>query len=509
MEIKLLGALDYNKIEALLETKIENKEELKNIIDQIKLIETARRCEIVSSAGRLSRATGDVMEIIGLSEDKTIEQNINFAKRVMGIGHDSISDHDYCVFAIKDVSPIVEQTIIEERFASFTIKSRREANFAEAGFYIPNFHDKNGNIIPNNFEVKGEYKNHMQQNFAWYSKLIELGIKKEDARFVLPYCFYSNIIMGMDAHALKDLIIKLTKTKYANITELKEFGDSLYEQAKEKIPYLIPLIDKVEQKEVEAVEEYLSLNVSNSYKSMGLKDETTLLNYTPNVDETIIMAAIMSRYQVSHHWAKIMYNEAICKDQNFKDELMEKIVFESNGDELSFVNFTFQTNLSLAILTHLTRHRTQHILTPDFVPNINLGLYKTPPSIEKLMKENNNNIYHEIFDKNIAIYNHFRNDYGIRDEDLVYFALSGNMVNAITNMDGKTLAHILRLRECTKAQWETRNMAHSMHQAIKNIDYATSFEKILGPTCMTQEICNEGKECCGKIYVLKNTKPTT
>ena len=503
MEIKLLGALDYNKIEALLETKIDNKDELKNIIEQIKALETARRCEIVSSAGRLSRATGDVMEIIGLSENKTIEQNINFVKRVIGLGHTSISDHDYCVFAIKDVSPIVEQTIIEERFASFTIKSRREANFAEVGFYVPNFHDQNGNVIPNNFEVKEEYKNHMQQNFNWYSKLIELGIKKEDARFVLPYCFYSNIIMGMDAHTLKDLIIKLTRTKYANITELKEFGDKLYEQAKENVPYLIPLIDNVEKKGVDAIEEYLSLKVVPSYKSMGLKDETTLLNYTPYIDKTIIIATLMSRYQVSRYWAETMYNETICKDPTFKDELMKKIAFESNGEELSFVNFTFKTNLSLAILTHLTRHRTQHILTPDFVPNINLGLYKTPPSIEKLMKENNNKIYHEIFNQNKDMYNHFKNDYGIREEDLVYFALSGNMVTTITNMDGKTLAHILGLRECNKAQWETRRMAHSMHQAIKNIEHANSFEKILGPTCITQEICNEGKECCGKIYTLQ------
>ena len=72
------------------------------------------------------------------------------------MGHDSISDHDYCVFAIKDVSPIVEQTIIEERFASFTIKSRREADFSQVGFYVPDFHDENGNILPNNEKLKEE-----------------------------------------------------------------------------------------------------------------------------------------------------------------------------------------------------------------------------------------------------------------------------------------------------------------------------------------------------------------
>ena len=134
MEIKLLGALDYKKIEKILEEKVPNELERKKILDEIKKVEISRKSEIVSSAGRLSRAVGTVLDIIGLSESKTLEQNVNFASRVIGMGHASISDHDYCVFAIKDVSPIVEQTIIEERFASFTIKSRREVDFSQVGY---------------------------------------------------------------------------------------------------------------------------------------------------------------------------------------------------------------------------------------------------------------------------------------------------------------------------------------------------------------------------------------
>ena len=64
------------------------------------------------------------------------------------------------------------------------------------------------------------------------------------------------------------------------------------------------------------------------------------------------------------------------------------------------------------------------------------------------------------------------------------------------NMDGKTIKHILGLRECTKSQWETRQMANSIHNIIKSLDNTESFEQILGPTCITQGICNEGKECC-------------
>ena len=46
-------------------------------------------------------------------------------------------------------------------------------------------------------------------------------------------------------------------------------------------------------------------------------------------------------------------------------------------------------------------------------------------------------------------------------------------------------------------------MAHSMHKEIRDRQDAEVFQTILGPSCVTQRICNEGKESCGKIYILK------
>lgn len=500
MEIKLLGSLDYKKVKDLLDRNIESEEQRELLLDEIKKLERRRRSEIVSSAGRLSRASGTVMDIVNLSEEKEESQNINFASRVIGMGHSSISDHDYCVFALKDVSPVVEQTIIEERFSSFTIKSRREVDFSKVGFYIPEFHDEKGAISEDNAKLKEIYINHMQHLFDKYKQLIELGIPKEDARFVLPYCYHSNIIMGVDAHTLKDMIIKLTKTKDANITELKELGEKLYDIAKENIPYIIPEIDKVETIQTDSVDEYLSTIIEKEKYSTA--EGVQLLNdKTVNIDDSILISAIMRRYQYTKEQATDVYKELCNNDPNFKNELMKKIAFSSDGKELTQISLQFSIPLTLAVLTHLTRHRTHHILPPDFVPNIDLEQYKTPPSIKK--NKQAQEIFEDVFKTNVEVYKTFK-DFGIREEDLVYFSLSGNTVNSITNMDGKTIKHILGLRECTKSQWETRQMANGIHNIIRNIDGADAYEQILGPTCVTQGICNEGKECCGKIYTLKN-----
>lgn len=505
MEIKLLGALDYKKVEKILEEKIPSQEERQKLLDELKQLEVARRSEIVSSAGRLSRAAGTVLDIVGLSESKTFDQNVAFANRVIGMGHDSISDHDYCVFALKDVSVLIEQTIIEERFSSFTIKSRREVDFSEVGFYVPDFYDENGNLKSNNDQIKEEYKEHIQMLFNAYNTLKDRGVPIEDARFVLPYCYHSNIIMGMDAHTLKDLIIRLTKTKDANITELREFGEKLYKIAEENMPYLIPEIDKVQPKEVDPVEEYLEDIIpakQTPSKNYEVLEKAKLLNCSyKDIDDAILISALMRRYQYSEEKAKLIYEKACEANPNFKKELMKKIAFESDGKELTQINFQFQVPLSLAILTHLTRHRTQSILPPDFVPNIDPEQYKVPPKIAKdpEIKE----MFDSIFALNAEMYQRFKHGYGIREEDLVYFALSGNTVNVITNMDGKTLKHILGLRECSKSQWETQQMANGLHDEIRTLDDAQVFETVLGPTCVTQGVCNEGKECCGKVYALQ------
>lgn len=499
MEISLIKAFDYNKIDKILQEYIKDDSERKKLIISLQNIETRRRAEIVSSAGRLSRFPGDVLEVLNLSEKKELEQNTNYASRVIGMGHESISDHDYCVFAMKDVSPLVEQTIIAERFSSFTIKSRREVDFSNVGFYIPNFHNKEGEIHPNNKSIQQEYKKYMQSLFDSYEKLVKQGIPVEDARFVLPYCYHSNIIMGIDAHTLKDMIIKFTKTKYQNIEELRELGEKLYQIAKQEVPYIIPIIDATPSKQSDDVEEYLNNNISK--EKYQIIEQPKLLSYSYEVDDSILISAIMRRYKYDYDQAKKVY-EKLSKNPNFQYELMKKIAFSSDKLELTQANFRFQIPLSYAILTHLTRHRTHDIIVPDFVPNPDLMQYKTPPTIKKEHEDEYNNIFYQ----NQAMYEHFKNDYGIREEDLVYFTLSGNLINVITNMNGKTLEHILRLRECNKAQWETRQMAYGMHKEIKALDDAKIFEHILGSTCITQGVCNEGKECCGKVYTLKNKK---
>jgi len=460
----------------------------------------ARHSEIVAAAGMLSRTTGDVVSVLRGREAKTDEQNTKIASNISSMGHTSITEHDYLLFAIKNVSLIVEQVLIEERFASFTIKSRREADHRAAGFYVPDFHYPDGSLVKHNSSLKGEFKVHQNEINDDYSKLIDQGIIKEDARFIMPYSTYSNIQMGFDAHTLRDTIIKFTKTKYALIPELRVVGEKLYEIAKVYAKYLIPSIDAIEPNYEDAVDMYLEGQIAR--EPYQVIDKVKLTNKTQNVDNYILISAIMRRYQYPFKKAKQVYYDLCKQNPNFKEELMRAITFNGDREELAQVNFDFQIPASLAILTHYTRHRTHKPLIPDFTPNIDLTQYKTPP---KIVASHRQQEFNETYARNIEMYKYFKS-LGIRDEDLVYFALAGNLVNFETNMDGKTIEHILRLRECNKAQWETRDIANGIHSEIAKCKDAQVFSSVLGPTCETQTICNEGKECCGKVFQLQKLK---
>ena len=469
MEIKLLGGA--------------TKEELE------------KRIQIVAAAGKLSRFPGNVFEVLEATND--YESNLKMIKRIIKMGHKSIIEHDYLVFGLCDVTPIVEQTIIGTRLSSFTIKSRREVDFRTAGYYIPKFRNKNGEIHKDIDKLTEKYKEHMQYLFNCYGDIVDLEIPTEDARFVLPYCFKSNIIMGLDCRQLERMIISFTKGHLSKIQELKEFGERLTEIVYESVPYLIPNLEKTEEN-LETSFEYLEENYKRP--EIEILKEPKLISYTPDCDDVIIRSYIMYHYQCSQDKADEILEDLEKKDKDAKDKIMQIILHKDERRELEQTSFTFQIPISLSILTHLTRHRMHSLLVPEFLPMWNFNNYVTPQKI----KDNDKalEIYEKAIKENMKVYEEFKDE--VYDEDLIYFYVGAQMLNVMTTMNSRNLQWISRMRCCNKAQWQIRQIAWGMVNEAKKV--APLLGKGLGPTCMTDKYCGEGKESCGLINkILENS----
>lgn len=316
------------------------------------------------------------------------------------------------------------------------------------------------------------------------------GISKEDARFVLPYCFKSNIIMGLDCRQLERMIKLYTKGSLSKIQELKEFGKKLYDIVKQYVPYLIPTLES-EEENLETGFEYLEENYSRP--KIEIINEPKLISYTPNCDDVILKSYIMYHYQCSGEEATKILNDLEKKDENAKEKIMKIIAHKEERRELEQTNFTFQIPISLSILTHLTRHRMHSLLVPEFLPMWNLENYIIPETIKENPKALE--IYEKAVRKNIEVFEEFKKY--VCEEDLVYFYLGCQMLNVMTTMNGRALQWISRMRCCNKAQWQIRKIAWGMVNEVKKV--SPLFGEWLGPTCMTDKFCGEGRESCGLI----------
>ena len=457
--------------------------------------ELETRIQKVAAAGKLSRFKGNVFEV--LESCNNYEKNLNLIKRIISMGHESIIEHDYLVFAICDVTPIVEQTIIGSRLTSFTIKSRREVDFRTAGFYVPEFCTKDLKPHPKNEEIKEKYVKHVKYLFNTYGNLVDEGINVEDSRFILPYSFHSNIIMGLNARELKKMVLSFLYGPLSKISELNKLGNEFYNIIKKYIPYLEEQISAYTPKVEEPFEYLESLSCRPNVKIL---DKPHLISYTASSDDVILKSSIMYHFQCSESEATEIMCNLEKKDKDFKAKYMNIILHKEENRELEQVNFTFQIPISLSILTHLTRHRMHSLLVPEFLPLWNFENYIVPATIKA--KPELEKMFIEAHDRNIEVLEEFKS-LNISDTDLIYFYLGCQMLNVVTSMNGRTLQWILHLRCCNKAQWQIRGIAKEIAKQVKEV--SPLLGKGLGATCVTDLICNEKRESCGLIDTLLKT----
>lgn len=94
-------------------------------------------------------------------------------------GHLSILEHATASFLVTGISRTCSHQLVRHRLVSFTQLSQRYVDHAESDFVVP------PSIKQNNTALDVYAKAVAEANKA-YGKLIDLGIRKEDARFVTP-----------------------------------------------------------------------------------------------------------------------------------------------------------------------------------------------------------------------------------------------------------------------------------------------------------------------------------
>jgi len=146
--------------------------------------------KLIETAGRISH----------LSYDKQTEDSYKeFIKRIIKLGHFSILEHAYATFKISEISRACSHQLVRHRICSFTQQSQRYVDESNFEYIIPD-------SVSNNLKAYELFTDFVNKAKSVYIELLKLGIKKEDARYVLPNATTTQIIMTANFREWRHII---------------------------------------------------------------------------------------------------------------------------------------------------------------------------------------------------------------------------------------------------------------------------------------------------------------
>lgn len=120
----------------------------------------------------------------------------NFIKAAVRRGHESILEHASAVFRITGASRSFTHQLVRHRIAGYSQQSQRYVDETDFNYIVPP-------QIAANPEALTVYRDFMQAAKAAYGELRDMGVLKEDARFVLPNGLESQIVFSANFRELR------------------------------------------------------------------------------------------------------------------------------------------------------------------------------------------------------------------------------------------------------------------------------------------------------------------
>jgi thymidylate synthase (FAD) len=166
-------------------------------------------------------------------------QVYNFIEKLFKWGH--FSPFEQAVLKFKIKLPYVAYTQLDRHrtfvYSSQLRRSGRYSKFSGEDFYIPDYFNS---VYIEDIKASEVLCLEIEQALLMYNKLIESGVKKESARFVLPaFCLMYEDIVTVN---LKNLLhfLALRTSMHAQV-EIRELANAMFDLTKILFPYTIKI----------------------------------------------------------------------------------------------------------------------------------------------------------------------------------------------------------------------------------------------------------------------------
>lgn len=134
--------------------------------------------KVIEQAGRTCYLSFDRIE-----EDS----DAGFIRRLLKMGHESPLEHAYATFRVRNCSRAMTHQLVRHRLMSVSQQSQRYVDEDEFAYVLPE-------TLP--LEHVEDFHRDMKIIQEMYRKWRDRGLRKEDARFVLPNACVSEIVVS-------------------------------------------------------------------------------------------------------------------------------------------------------------------------------------------------------------------------------------------------------------------------------------------------------------------------
>ena len=231
---------------------------------------------------------------------------------------------------------------------------------------------------------------------------------------------------------------------------------------------------------------------------MKVSPKVKLIRYTADPEATVALAA------------------KLCYSDRDLDDLTDNIMASDNStfiarltdmghlSPIEHASFTFSIEgVSRALLAQITRHRIASfsVRSQRYVSEDSFN-YVVPPAIEELGEAAVARFVGQM-DTIMDWYRDWQAALGHGEksnEDARFILPNACETKMIVTMNARELMHFFSLRCCNRAQWEIRDVAWQMLEAV--LEVAPNVFGSSGPSCVDGS-CSEGKKSCGRAAEVK------
>jgi len=385
-------------------------------------------------------------------EERRLEKH---RERVLNVtlesGHLSVLDQAVYTFIIRDLPRVSTLFLVQPIYLSHLQQSMRRVE--PYGIYVPDdIKDKN-------------FKKYAENAINLYYKMVDSGIPKEDARYVIPLYTVTNIQTVGNARELTYL--KILSEDEGVPTVSKNIVKKIIDEASKKSP--------------------------NLFRKWG--ENYNILRYYPapnlfrkpydNIDKFI-----------DSHKKKVKYVRARLYSYSISYKIKEKDVKKALQERDKGILTLLRNNtynlilkMSIAALHQALRQRTWNHIPESIYSALDRFEYVIPPSIKRSkFNDEYNSMVKKLYKTYISLIKE-----GYPYYDAIGIVSHSHIIYDLIRIDGWNILSTIPIRRCLKAQWEIRFISSEITNEIMKVDSVTG--KYSLPSCITLGECPEKYPC--------------